>query len=60
MERLEEYVRHYVAQLSGANAEDAWHSLVEAGSSALPYVVEAFHGASDDEIKVSLLEVVGQ
>ena len=57
---LAAYVRDKVAQLSGPNAEDAWHSPVEAGSAALPYVVEAFDAANDDRIKVSLVEVVGQ
>jgi hypothetical protein len=57
---LAAYVWDKVAQLSGPNAEDAWHSLVEAGSAALPYVVEAFDAAHDDRIKVSLVEVVGQ
>lgn len=60
MQQLAEYVRDYVAQLSGPRAEDAWHSLVDAGPKALPYVVEAFHAAGDDHVRVSLIQVVGQ
>lgn len=60
MQQLSEYVRDYVAQLAGPKWEDAWHSLVEAGPPALPYVVDAFHAANDNHIKVSLIQIVGQ
>jgi HEAT repeat protein len=60
MRQLGDYVRDYVGQLAGPRADDAWHSLVEAGPSGLPYVVEAFRATPDTGIRVSLIEVVGQ
>ena len=40
MRQLADYVREWVGELRGARADDAWHSLVEAGPSALPYLVD--------------------
>jgi hypothetical protein len=54
---LQEYVNHYVAQLTGPTADDAWHSLVQAGPTALPYVIDAFNATSDQRVKVSLVQV---
>ena len=58
MRNLKEYVAVSVSQLSGPTADDAWHSLVEAGPAALPYVVEAFSAAGDRAVKVALVQVV--
>jgi hypothetical protein len=60
MQDLQEFVDHYVAELSGPNAFTAWHSLIEAGPSALPLVVEAFHAAADPQVKVSLVKLVSE
>lgn len=60
MQDLQEFVDHYVAELSGPNAFTAWHSLIEAGPSALPLVVEAFHAAIDVRVKLSLVKLVSE
>ena len=57
---LADRVREYVAQLSGPQADHAWHSLVEAGPSAIPYLVDAFRATTDTGIRVCLIEVLGQ
>jgi hypothetical protein len=41
-------------------ADDAWHSLVEAGPTALPEVVRAFGAASDPSVKVYLLQIISE
>jgi hypothetical protein len=56
----EEYVQHYVPELSGPKAEDAWHALVEAGPTALQYVVNAFEAATDAHVRVSLVQVIAE
>jgi len=60
MFNLEDYVSHYVAQLAGPNHENAWHSLVEVGSTALPLVVEALGAASDPRVRFSLVTVISE
>jgi hypothetical protein len=60
MQDLQEFVDHYVAELSGPKAFHARHSLIEAGRSALPLVVEAFQAASDVRVKLSLVELVSE
>ena|ERR1700682_666784 len=55
-----EYVQHYVPELSGPKAEDAWHSLVEAGPTALPYLVDAFGTATAPQVRVSLVRVIAE
>ena len=55
-----EAVEHYVDSLSGANADDAWHALVELGPSALPRVIGAFHATSHLDTQVSLVRVVAE
>ena len=60
MQDLQEFVDHYVAELSGPNAFSALHSLIEAGPSALPLVVEAFHAATDPRVRLSLVKLVSE
>jgi len=60
MRNLQEYVDDYVPQLSGPKADDAWHSLVEAGPAALPYVVKAFDAARDPDVRISLVHVISE
>ena len=57
---LPDVVEHYVAELSGNRADDAWHSLVELGAAALPYVVQAFETKGDRRIAVPLVRVVNE
>lgn len=60
MERLATIVAHYVAELSGDRSDDARHSLIELGPSALPHVIEAFDRNQDAAIRVSLIRVASQ
>ena len=60
MQDLQEHVDHYVAQLSGPNAFNALHSLVQAGPAVLPVVVEAFKACNDPHVKLSLVQLVSE
>ena|SRR5687768_17506225 len=60
MQDLQEFVDHYVAELSGPNAFSARHSLIEAGVSALPLVVEAFQASTDPQVRLSLVQLVSE
>jgi hypothetical protein len=40
--------------------ENAWHTLVEAGTPALPRVVEAYHTSANRRAKLALLSVISQ
>jgi HEAT repeat protein len=60
MQDLQEFVDHYVAELSGPNAFSARHSLIEAGVSALPLVIEAFHASTNPQVRLSLVELVSE
>lgn len=55
-----EAVDDYVHSLSGANADDAWHALVELGPSALPHVIAAFHAANHLDTQVFLVWVIAE
>jgi HEAT repeat protein len=41
-------------------ADDAWHSLVEAGPTALPDLVRAFDAAGDPGVKVDLAQIISE
>jgi HEAT repeat protein len=60
MTNLQKYVDDYVSELSGPEADEAWHSLVEAGPAALPHVVDAFDAASDASVKVTLVQIIAE
>jgi HEAT repeat protein len=60
MSSLQEYVVFYAAQLAGPNGENAWHSLVEAGPTALPHPAEALNAAADPRVRASLVRVVSE
>jgi HEAT repeat protein len=60
MQDLQELVDHYVAQLSGPNAFNACHSLIEAGPPALALVMDAFNMSTDTHVKVSLVRIVSE
>ena len=57
---LQAYVARYVAQLAGADGEDAWHSLVEAGPAALPHLAKALDAAADPHLRTSLVRVAAE
>ena len=50
----------YVGELSGSRAEDAWHSLVELGPEALPYLVAAFEGSDEVSVRFELIRIVSE
>jgi hypothetical protein len=53
-------VKYYVSHLGRDDSEDAWHSLVDLGSAALPYIREAYHCAADDRKRVLLIQVLAE
>lgn len=55
-----QYVDEYVSQLSGARADDAWHSLVEAGPAAMPQLIAAYTRADEPHVKVALVSVISE
>ena len=55
---LHDVVRSYVSELSGRDADDACHSLLELGPVALPHLVEAFRVARDAQVRLRLAQVV--
>jgi hypothetical protein len=57
-EELRAVVANYVSELTGPQADDAWHSLLELGAAALPHVEEAFRLARATEARHRLAEVV--
>jgi hypothetical protein len=59
-EILRAYVDYYVSRLSGPMADDAWHSLVEAGPTALPEVVRAFGAAGAPSVKAYLVQIISE
>ncbi len=60
MHRLEELVDYYVQRLSGPEAENAWHSLVEEGPAALTYLLNFFASTKDKELQIRLIQIVCQ
>jgi hypothetical protein len=60
MRERQEYVQHYVAQLSGPDGEDVWHSLVEVGPAALSEVVRAFEATSDPAAREAPIRAVSE
>src|SRR4051812_23732769 len=60
MRELREYVANKVRQLSALGADDAWHSLAEAGPLALPYIVDAFNSSSDPAAKLALVQIISE
>lgn len=53
-------VKELVAQLNGAHADDAWHSLVEVGAPAVPHLAKLFEATKDRVTCVSIMTVAGQ
>ena len=53
-------VECYLNELTGSDWEDAWHSLVEMGPGALPYVIQSFELACDRSVALKLILVVNE
>jgi hypothetical protein len=60
MQGLQQVVDYYVQRLSGLEVENAWHSLVEEGPGALPYLLNAFASTKDKELQIRLMQIVCQ
>jgi uridine kinase len=59
-EELRAYVQHYLALLPTADTENAWHSLVEIGPAAMPYLVDCFARTTAVEVKATLVRVASE
>ena len=57
---IPEKIRDLVTKLPGIHSDDAWHSLVEMGPDALPYVVKAFEEERDPSVALALIRVVNE
>ncbi|MEN6372840.1 MAG: HEAT repeat domain-containing protein [Armatimonadota bacterium] len=54
------YLEHYLRELREGDAENAYHSLVEAGPAVLPELIEAFNTESCPNMRATLVKVVWQ
>lgn len=60
MTDLKEYAYHYIKQLAGPEADNAWHSLVEADHAIIPFLVEAFRIEPATKTRSLLVSVIWQ
>ena len=60
MHDLRRYIEEHVSQLCGATADDAWHSLVEAGPDALPLLMELFRRSNEPDVRAALIGVISE
>ncbi len=60
MESGEQRIQHYIERLAGKGGEDAWHSLVEDGPDALPFIEDAFASEQRSEVRTLLIEAIGE
>jgi hypothetical protein len=58
MNEVRQAVTHYLGQLAGPSAEDACHSLLELGRSALPQLVDAFRVAKSADVRLRLARII--
>ena len=59
-ENLDEYVAYYLDRLEGPEAENAFHSLIEAPVEAVPLLVEAYHQQSCSSKRAAIVEILWQ
>ena len=55
-----ERVEYSLKELTGNDWENAWHSLVEMGPGALPYIIQAFEQGCDRSVALNLILVVNE
>lgn len=55
---LSEYVRHYLHELRKGDSENAWFSLIEANSSIVPLLENAYYQENDVSVKAQIIEIV--
>ncbi len=63
MPDMREQVQHFAPRLASSrptDASDAWHSLVELGPDALPFVIEAAETTSNRAVRCGLITVLSQ
>jgi hypothetical protein len=56
---LSRYVE-YVYQLREAETENAYHSLVDAGKSIVPFLIHMFHATPEPTIRSELVRIINQ
>ena len=59
-EKLDEYVAYYLDRLEGPDAENAFHSLIEAPKEAVPLLIEAYHQKTRSSARAAILDIVAQ
>lgn len=55
---LSEYVQHYLHELRKGDSENAWFSLIEANSSIIPLLENAYYQENDVSAKAQIIEIV--
>jgi hypothetical protein len=57
---VEAYARHYLRELRSGDAENAFHSLIEADRTIVPLLMEAFGNDSDTGFRTRVLRVIAE
>jgi len=59
-ENLEEYIAYYLDRIEGPEAENAFHSLIEAPKETVPLLVKAFNNETRSSKREVILEIICQ
>jgi hypothetical protein len=57
---LRQFAAHYIEQLRGPDAQDAFFSLIEADAAVVPLLIDAFKIEQDAGMRAALVEVIWQ
>lgn len=57
---ISKYAQHYLQELREGNSENAYFSLVEADSSIVPLLQDAYYQEDDVSIKAQIVEIISQ
>lgn len=58
MSGLKEEASYYIKELGGPNGESAWHRLVEADDTIIPYLIEAYRAEPEAKRRSMLVNVI--
>ena len=60
LENLNDYVAYHLDRLEGAEAENAFHSLIEAPKEAVPLLIEAYQQETLFSTRAVIVEIIWQ
>jgi hypothetical protein len=55
-----ERVDYYLNELCGENADDAFHSLLEAPDKAVPFIIEGYTKLTDSEVRATVIKILAE